>query len=71
MRSAKVYYKETLAGKLTETNEGEFVFQYDEQYVESHPADFITFTMPVTNNPYFKNPIIRYWLKINLGFQCE
>ena len=39
MRSAKIYYKEIFAGKLTETNEGEFVFKYDDQYVENHPAE--------------------------------
>jgi serine/threonine-protein kinase HipA len=33
MRSAKIYYKDLVAGKLTETNEGEFVFQYDEQCI--------------------------------------
>ena len=52
MRSANIYYKEVLAGKLTETNEGEFVFQYEEMYVRNHPGEFITFTMPVTKIPY-------------------
>ncbi|HMU69512.1 MAG TPA: HipA N-terminal domain-containing protein [Chitinophagales bacterium] len=52
MRRGKVFYKDHLAGILTETNEGEFVFQYDEAYVIDHPDDFITFTMPVRNQPY-------------------
>lgn len=52
MRQGKVYYKNKLAGIITETNEGEFVFQYDKQYVKNHPKDFITFTMPVRNKPY-------------------
>ena len=52
MRQGKVYYKNHLAGIITETNEGEFVFQYDEQYVKEHPKKFITFTMPVTQKPY-------------------
>lgn len=52
MRKGKVNYKDGLAGILTETNEGEFVFQYNEQYVEEHPIDFLTFTMPVTIRPY-------------------
>ena len=52
MRSAQIYYKELLAGKLVETNEGEYVFQYDDQYVKDHQDKFITFSMPVSNRPY-------------------
>jgi len=52
MRSAKIYYKELLAGKLVETNEGEYVFQYDDQYVKDHQDKFISFSMPVSNQPY-------------------
>lgn len=52
MRQGKVYYKDHLAGIVTETNEGEYVFQYEQDYVENHPDDFITFTMPVTDKPY-------------------
>lgn len=52
MRRGKVYYKERLAGIITETNEGEYVFKYEEAYVKDHHNDFITFNMPVTNVPY-------------------
>jgi len=52
MRQGNVYYKELLAGILTETDEGKYVFQYEDQYIKSHPNDFITFTMPVTEKPY-------------------
>jgi len=52
MRKGNVYYKEHFAGLITETDDGEFVFQYDEKFVEDHPKEFITFTMPVTNKPY-------------------
>ena len=52
MRKGRVNYKDRLAGILTETNEGDFVFQYDGQYVKEHPTDFLTFTMPVTIRPY-------------------
>ena len=70
MRSGKVYYKNHLAGIITETNEGEYVFQYSEQYVKDHTNDFITFTMPVTNNaytekrlfPFFEGLIPEGWL---------
>ena len=52
MRKGKVYYKEHFAGFITETDDGEFVFCYDENFVAEHPREFITFTMPVTNKPY-------------------
>lgn len=52
MRQGKVYYKDQFTGTITETNEGEYVFQYDQKYVKEHPEEFITFTMPVTTKPY-------------------
>lgn len=52
MRQAKIYYQDVLAGLLTETDEGDYVFQYDEQYVETHPHAFITFSMPVSRFAY-------------------
>jgi serine/threonine-protein kinase HipA len=52
MRKGKVYYKEHFAGIITETNDGEFVFQYDLNFVKEHPKEFITFTMPVADKPY-------------------
>ena len=52
MRKAEIYYQEHLAGILTETDEGEYVFQYDDQYVKNHPDDFITFSMPVSRMPF-------------------
>jgi len=61
MRSAKIYYKKIFAGKLTETNEGEFVFKYDDQYVENHPAEFITFTMPVSKKPYIEKRLFPFF----------
>jgi serine/threonine-protein kinase HipA len=52
MRQGKVFYSEFLAGIITETNEGEYVFQYDLEYITNHSQEFISFTMPVTERPY-------------------
>lgn len=52
MRQGKVFYNNILAGVLTETNDGDYIFQYDENYILEHTNDFITFTMPVTRTPY-------------------
>ena len=61
MRQGKVYYKDHLAGIVTETNEGEYVFQYDDQYVKDYPNDFITFTMPVTGKPYTEKRLFPFF----------
>lgn len=61
MREAKVYYKELFAGILTETDDGEYLFRYDEMYVANHPDKFITFTMPVTIKPYRDNRLFPFF----------
>ncbi|PKP41774.1 MAG: phosphatidylinositol kinase [Bacteroidetes bacterium HGW-Bacteroidetes-10] len=61
MREAKVYYKELFAGILTETDDGEYLFRYDEKYVANHPEKFITFTMPVTIKPYRDNRLFPFF----------
>lgn len=70
MRKGAVYYKDLLAGILTETNEGEYVFQYDEKYTKEYPEQFLTFTMPVSSKaytdkrlfPFFEGLIPEGWL---------
>ncbi|WP_395046351.1 HipA N-terminal domain-containing protein [Flavobacterium sp.] len=52
MRKAAIYYKEFLAGILTETDEGEYIFQYEEKYVNKHIKESITLTMPVSTKAY-------------------
>ena len=61
MRQGRVYYKDLFAGIITETNDGEYVFRYDEQYVLDHPNDFITFTMPVSVNPYTEKRLFPFF----------
>ena len=52
MRQAKILYDNLFCGLLTETDEGTYTFQYDEDYVKGHPDQFITFTMPVRSEEY-------------------
>lgn len=40
MRKASIYYKDHLAGTLTETDDGEYVFKYNEAYVKAYPKEF-------------------------------
>lgn len=70
MRKAAVYYKEFLAGILTETDEGDYTFEYDERYVKEHPKESISLTMPVRSKsytekrlfPFFEGLIPEGWL---------
>jgi serine/threonine-protein kinase HipA len=70
MRQAEIYYKDILAGVLTETNEGDYTFSYDKNYVEKYPSQFITFTMTVKHDmytdkrlfPFFEGLIPEGWL---------
>lgn len=61
MRRGKVFYKDYLAGIITETDEGMYVFQYGEKYIKNHPNDFITFTMPVRSEPYIEKRLFPFF----------
>lgn len=70
MRQAKIFYKDIYAGLLVETDDGDYLFTYDEEYVEKYPQQFITFTMPVVKQtykssrlfPFFEGLIPEGWL---------
>lgn len=70
MRQARIYYQDKVAGILTETDEGEYEFRYDAEYVKERPHDFITFSMPVSEAayrekrlfPFFEGLIPEGWL---------
>jgi serine/threonine-protein kinase HipA len=61
MRQGKVFYKDLLAGIITETNEGDYIFQYDPLYVKDYPNDFISFTIPVREKPYVENRLFPFF----------
>jgi serine/threonine-protein kinase HipA len=61
MRQGKVYYKDQMAGIITETDEGEYQFQYIPHYISEHPREFITFTMPVRNEPYVDKRLFSFF----------
>lgn len=52
MREASIFYKDTEAGKLTETDDGLYEFRYLPEYVKTWTDQFITFTMPVSEKVY-------------------
>ncbi|HTO34698.1 MAG TPA: HipA N-terminal domain-containing protein [Flavobacterium sp.] len=51
MRKAEVYYKNNLAGIITENDEG-YSFQYDEKYLESKNSKPVSLTLPLQKQSY-------------------
>ncbi len=61
MRTGEVYYQDKLAGHLTETDHGEYLFQYTPDYVQSYPDLFLTFSMPVRREPYIERRLFPFF----------
>lgn len=70
MRQAEIYYNNDKAGLLVETDDGEYEFSYDAEYITRCPRQFLTFTMPVQAklykekrlHPFFEGLIPEGWL---------
>lgn len=70
MRQGEVLYNDTQAGILTETDDGDYTFVYNAAYIEMHPDQFLTFSMPVSKTvysdkrlfPFFDGLIPEGWL---------
>lgn len=54
MKQAKIYMYNTLAGILTEDENG-YKFEYDSDYLASEKAEAISLTLPLTNKPHLNN----------------
>lgn len=46
MRSAEVFYKDELAGSLTQNDDGSFVFRYSEKWLNNSSKPSISLTLP-------------------------
>ena len=70
MRQAIIKYNNIIAGLLSELENGEYKFEYDQYYIQNFPKDFITFNLPVSNRafisknlfPFFDGLIPEGWL---------
>jgi serine/threonine-protein kinase HipA len=61
MRKSTIYYKDLFTEILTETDEGEYVFQYDEKYIKELPKQFLTFIMHVSPNPHAEKRLFPFF----------
>ena len=51
MREALIYYKNNLAGVLTEQDD-DYLFKYDSNYLALSAAEPISLTLPLSSQPY-------------------
>jgi len=51
MRAASIYYKDRLAGTLTESDDG-YVFSYNDEYLASTDSAPVSLTLPLSAKPY-------------------
>jgi serine/threonine-protein kinase HipA len=61
MRQAKIFYDTIFCGIVTETNDGDFTFLYNTEYIKNYPNQFITFTMPVSEHLYRENRLFPFF----------
>ncbi|WP_111309585.1 HipA N-terminal domain-containing protein [Confluentibacter sediminis] len=61
MRKASIFYNDLIAGILTETDDGDYLFEYSKDYVKNHSNQFITFTMPVREEAYKDNRLFPFF----------
>lgn len=61
MRMANIFYSDLLAGKLIETDDGEYTFGYDADYIKKYSNQFVTFAMPVTKGKYKANRLFPFF----------
>jgi serine/threonine-protein kinase HipA len=51
MRQGQVFYKNSLAGVVTETDDG-YIFQYAEVYLSNPASKPVSLTLPLQQKPY-------------------
>lgn len=61
MRQGKVFYGKNFAGIITETDDGEFTFTYDSDYIEKFPEQELAFTIPVSSKIYRDNRLFPFF----------
>lgn len=61
MRQALIKYNNIEAGLLTETDQGEYLFEYSKSYIQEYPNQFLTFLMPVSKQVYRSNRLFSFF----------
>ena len=75
MRVAKVFTNSILAGTLTETDDGKYIFKYDEKYLLDSNARAISLSMPKRDEPFVADELFPFFYNMlsegaNKTLQC-
>lgn len=76
MRQGKVYVNGIFAGNLTETDEGEYLLQYDETYLAAADCPAISLTLPKRKEAYRSDTLFAFFFNMlsegaNKAVQCR
>ena len=76
MRQANVYVNGELAGILTETGDGTYIFQYDNDYYMDQSKSAISLTLPKTQKEYHSESLFPFFFNMltegaNKNFQTQ
>ena len=76
MRQAEVYYNKILAGLLTEKDNGEYIFRYDDKYFQDFSLPAISLTLPKTKLEYKSETLFSFFFNMlsegaNKAIQCQ
>lgn len=76
MRQAEVYYNKILAGLLTESDNGEYTFRYDDKYFQDSSLPAISLTLPKTKQEYRSEALFSFFFNMlsegaNKAIQCQ
>lgn len=59
-RSGKVYMKNEYCGTISETDDG-YSFEYATEYLQSESAESISFTLPLSTQPYKSKTLFAFF----------
>lgn len=61
MRSGQVFYKNELAGKLSQLDNGSFIFRYEEQWLNDSSKPSISLTLPKTKKEFHSSTLFPFF----------
>lgn len=61
MRSGQVFYKNELTGKLSQLDNGSFIFRYEEQWLNDNSKPSISLTLPKTKKEFHSSTLFPFF----------
>lgn len=76
MRQAEIYLNSIMAGKLTETDNGKYIFEYDSIYCSNPKNPSISLTLPKSQRRYESYTLFPFFANMlsegsNKALQCR